>query len=213
MPLSFHSASNSGGPTKSSYMRSESQPNSSTRSSGLTTLPFDFDIFSAFPLLPTYVIIPWLKSFLNGSSNVTTPMSCKNIVKNREYKRCKTACSIPPTYKSTGNHCLPASLTKAFLSCGEAYRRKYQDDPAHCGIVSVSRFAGPPHFGHLTFTHSVIAAKGDSPVPVGWYRSTSGNRTGRSFSSTATSPHFEQCTIGIGSPQYRCREKTQSRNL
>src|SRR6266705_6428441 len=52
MPLSFHSASSSGGPTNSSYIRSESQPKSRTRPSGLTTLPFDLDIFSALPLLP-----------------------------------------------------------------------------------------------------------------------------------------------------------------
>src|SRR5215831_16712428 len=102
----------------------------------------------------------------------------------------------------------------AFSSCGEGYRRKYHDEPAHCGIVSVSRFAGPPQFGHRVLTQSAIAARGDSPVPVGWYRSTSGSWTGKSSSGTGTSPQLmEQWTIGIGSPQYLCREKTQSRSL
>src|SRR6516162_8143515 len=57
MPLSLHSASSSGGPTNNSYIRSESHPNSRTSSSGLTTFPLDFDIFSALPLLPMYVIM------------------------------------------------------------------------------------------------------------------------------------------------------------
>src|SRR5262245_57263123 len=114
---------------------------------------------------------------------------------------------------STGTHFLPASLMSASFACGDAYRRKYHDEPAHCGIVSVSLFAAPPQLGHCTFTHSAIAARGDSPVPVGWYRSTSAKRTGRSFSSTATAPHFGHSTIGIGSPQYLCRENTQSRSL
>ena len=38
----------------------------------------------------------------------------------------------------------------------------------------VSLFAGAPQHGHVVFTHSVMSASGDSPVPVGWYFSTSG---------------------------------------
>src|SRR5215470_10329689 len=115
---------------------------------------------------------------------------------------------------STGTHSLPFSLMSASLAWGEGYRRKYHDEPAHCGIVSVSRFAGPPQLGHCVLTQSSIAASGDSPVPVGWYRSTSGKRTGKSSSGTGTKPQLiEQWTIGMGSPQYRCREKTQSRSL
>ena len=33
-------------------------------------------------------------------------------------------------------------------------------------IVSVSRRAGPPHFGHVTFTNSGTCASGESPRPV-----------------------------------------------
>ena len=65
----------------------------------------------------------------------------------------------------------------------------------------VSLFAGAPQHGHVVFTHSVMSASGDSPVPVGWYFSTSGNSNGSSSSGTGTAPHFGQCTIGIGSPQ------------
>ena len=32
-------------------------------------------------------------------------------------------------------------------------------------IVSVSRRAGPPHFGHVTFTNSGTCASGESPRP------------------------------------------------
>ena len=47
------------------------------------------------------------------------------------------------------------------------YRRKYQEDPAHWGMVSVSRWAGPPQQGQVVFTQSVMAARGDSPLSVG----------------------------------------------
>jgi len=33
-------------------------------------------------------------------------------------------------------------------------------------IVSVSRRAGPPHFGQVVFTNSGELASGDSPSPV-----------------------------------------------
>ncbi len=47
-------------------------------------------------------------------------------------------------------------------------------------MVFVSRLAGPPHFGHVTFTQSVMPARGDSPVPVGWKVFTSGSFKGSS---------------------------------
>jgi hypothetical protein len=43
-------------------------------------------------------------------------------------------------------------------------------------MVLVSRRAGPPHRGQTVLTHSCTAARGDSPVPVGSYLETSGNR-------------------------------------
>ena len=60
--------------------------------------------------------------------------------------------------------------------------------------------------------HSIFLAKGDKPSSVGRYESTSGNSTGRSFSSTAFIPASE-CKIGIGSPQYLCLVNIQSLSL
>ncbi len=47
-----------------------------TRSSGDTTFPLDLLIL--IPFFP--VIIPWLKSLINGSSKSITPMSHRNLV-------------------------------------------------------------------------------------------------------------------------------------
>ena len=35
-------------------------------------------------------------------------------------------------------------------------------------MVLVSRRAAPPHLGQVVFTHDSIAARGDSPVPLGY---------------------------------------------
>jgi hypothetical protein len=43
-------------------------------------------------------------------------------------------------------------------------------------IVSVSRSAGPPHFGHVVFRNSGTLASGDWPCPVS--ATFSGRRTG-----------------------------------
>ena len=68
-------------------------------------------------------------------------------------------------------------------------------------------------YGQVVRTHSVMLARGDSPVPEGAKLVVSGRRRGNSDSGTATMPHFSQCTSGMGSPQYRCLENTQSRSL
>src|SRR5437762_13245028 len=77
-------------------------------------------------------------------------------------------------------------------------------------MVSVSRRAGPPHFGQAVFTNSGVAASGDSPMPVSL--GFGGSSTGKSMSGTGTMPSFEQWMTGIGVPQYRCREMPQSFN-
>ena len=51
--------------------------------------------------------------------------------------------------------------------CGSAKRRKYQLLQAKPSMVSVSRFAGPPHFGHLVLTHSGTLASTLVPSPFG----------------------------------------------
>src|SRR5437867_3830637 len=91
---------------------------------------------------------------------------------------------------------------------GSTYRYMYQDESTNVSIVSVSRRAGPPHFGQVVFTNSGVAAKGDPPSPVSL--TLSGSTTGSSLSGIGTIPSFSQYTTGMGVPQYRCREMPQS---
>ncbi len=79
-------------------------------------------------------------------------------------------------------------------------------------IVSVSRSAGPPHAGHGTSTQSRAAASGDTPRGASAAPRRSGSRTGSWSSGTGTSPHPGQWTIGMGAPQNRCRDTSQSRS-
>ena len=80
-------------------------------------------------------------------------------------------------------------------------------------IVSVSRLAAPPHFGQATLTQSAAAASGETPRGArSAPRRSSGSRTGSWSSGTGTSPHDGQWMIGIGVPQKRCREISQSRS-
>ena len=47
--------------------------------------------------------MPWVSSRVNGSSSFTRPKSRMTLVQNREYSRCRMACSMPPMYWSTGS--------------------------------------------------------------------------------------------------------------
>jgi hypothetical protein len=58
-------------------------------------------------------------------------------------------------------------LADSTIKSGDVNFKKYQQLPAQFGMVSVSRFASPPQFGHAVFTKSLIFDNGDSPVPVG----------------------------------------------
>src|SRR5690625_757103 len=62
----------------------------------------------------------------------------------------------------------------------------------------------------MTLTQSLLAS-GDSPVPDGLISSISGNSCGNSSSGMVVIVPSSQCIIGIGSPQYRCLENSQSR--
>src|SRR5215472_11551422 len=140
-------------------------------------------------------------------------MSCSTLTKKREYSRCKIACSTPPTYRFTGDQRRTASTSNGPCSkVGEQYRRKYHDESTNVSIVSVSRVAGPPHFGHSVLTQSAAAASGETPLGARSWPRRSGSRTGSWSSGTGTSPHAEQYTIGIGVPQNRCLETSQSRS-
>ena len=200
----LHGLDLSKGPINISYILKLSAPYFPTTSSGFTTFPLDLLIFC--PSSPP--IIPWLNNFLNGSFVETNPRSYKTWCQNLEYNKCNTACSTPPTYRSTGIQYFSFSGFHASFSFkGSINRRKYQQEPAHCGIVLVSLFP------ISVFTHSSIPAKGDSPVPVGSYLSTSGSVRGRSDSFNGIFFPPSPWIIGIGSPQYRCREKSQSLSL
>src|SRR3989344_5196948 len=111
------------------------------------------------------------------------------------------ACSAPPIYWSTGIQYSAFFLSNGSLSfLLSQYLKKYQLLSKNVSIVSVSLLAFPLHFGHSVFTKSLFVAKG-LPFPNFTF---SGNKTGRSFSSTGTTPQLSQCMNGIGVPQYLC---------
>ena len=78
--------------------------------------------------------------------------------------------------------------------------------------MSVSRVAGPPQDGQSTLTHSVAAPSGEVPLGFRSRPSAGGRVTGSWSSGTGTSPQASQWMIGIGVPQYRWREISQSRS-
>ena len=119
------------------------------------------------------------------------------LVQKREYSRCRIACSMPPMYWSTGIQYFARSSTIAFASC-EQWRRKYHEESTKVSIVSVSRRASLPHFGHLQARNAASFASG-LPLPSG--TRFSGSFTGNCSSGTGTSPHFAQWISGIGQPQ------------
>ena len=86
---------------------------------------------------------------------------------------------MPPLYQSTGIQYFISSIeAKALSLWGSTNRRKYQEEPAHWGMVSVSRFAGPPHLGQVQFRKDSMRARGDWPSVPGSKFSTSGSRSG-----------------------------------
>src|SRR5664280_1264590 len=103
---SAQSMSSSGGPANTTVVRIASTPYRSICAPRSTPLPSDLDI--ALPLLMTW---PWFMRRSNGSPKSTIPRSCSTFVKNREYSRCRIACSTPPTYWSTGIHFATSALS------------------------------------------------------------------------------------------------------
>src|SRR3954466_9317486 len=98
---------------------------------------------------------------------------------------------MPPMYWSTGSHAFTAGTSVGVpVRQGSAKRRKYHDESTNVSIVSVSRRAGPPHVGHVVFTHSGTCANGESPRPVNV--AMCGNSTGNCSYGTATTPCFSQ---------------------
>lgn len=62
----------------------------------------------------------------------------------------------------------------------------YQQEPAHCGMVDVSRRAGLPVAGSVVLTQSSMTDNGDSGVPEGLKLSVSGSVRGRCDSGIGT---------------------------
>ena len=99
------------------------------------------------------------------------------------------ACSAPPIYWSTGHQYFTLFLSNiSLLFLGSQYLKKYQDEFTKVSIVSVSRRASPPHFGHFVFIHFSFVFKG-FPFPN---LTSLGNLIGKSFSDKGTTPHFSQ---------------------
>lgn len=63
----------------------------------------------------------------------------------------------------------------------------------------------------MQLTQSCAAARGDAPFPV--RDGSFGRVTGKSSSGTATGPQEAQCTTGMGVPQKRCLDISQSLSL
>src|SRR2546423_3609407 len=104
---------------------------------------------------------------MNGSfTPEISPRSRITFVQKREYSRCRIACSMPPMYWSTAIQYFARSSTMLFFWSEQAKRMKYHDESTKVSIVSVSRFAGLPHFGHLQFRNEGVLARG-LPVPSG----------------------------------------------
>ena len=80
----------------------------------------------------------------------------------------------------------PASREKgACVLRGSQKRRKYQQLPAHWGMVLGSRRTGSPVSGSIVSIHEGTRASGGSNSPEGRKSSSSGSSTGRSCSGTS----------------------------
>ena len=120
------------------------------------------------------------------------------------------ACSIPPMYWSTGMKCCAATGAKGCsVFHGSQKRRKYQDESTKVSMVSVSRRAGPPSMGHVVCRKPSWSDSGD--CPVGRNSTSSGATIGSWSSGTGTTPCSSQYTAGMGQPQKRWRDTSQSR--
>jgi hypothetical protein len=91
---------------------------------------------------------------------------------------------------------------------GSVKRAKYQEESAKVSSVSVSRCAGPPQAG---------TGRG-LPVQIGIQRIAPHREIDflrqqhrQLASGTGTTPQAAQCTMGMGQPQGRWRDTSQSR--
>ena len=117
------------------------------------------------------------------------------------------ACSIPPTYTSTGIHLFTFSALKgACLLWASRYRRKYQEESKKVSRVSTSLVAGLLQVGHVVLTKEGMWESGYIFYSVSLWSSNSGSST-RSWETCW--PQESQLTTGIGTPQYLWRPTSQ----
>ena len=207
--MSAQSMSSSGGLAKIIVSRIASTPCAASCWPRSTPLPSDLDI--ARPWLITW---PWFSSRVNGSPKSTMRMSCSTLTKNRLYSRCRIACSTPPTYRSTGvppahrGHVeRPVRRSAASSSAGSTTR-----SPRTCPSCRCPGVPGRRTWGTRCSPSRSAAASGETPLGARSWPRRSGSTTGSCSSGTGTSPHESQYTIGMGVPQNRCRESSQSRS-
>lgn len=88
---------------------------------------------------------------------------------------------------------------------GSGVSARREEGQAQLGDVVV------PYLGQEQFTHSGAEASGEPPVPAKDVML--GKVTGKLSRGTGTGPQAGQWTMGIGVPQYRCLEISQSFSL
>ena len=119
---------------------------------------------------------------LTNASYIILGQYCYNgtrITRNRVYASKGTCCiGVSDMHGSATNYCIVANNMLVSVDDGTSnmlttplniIKGSYikTDEPAHWGIVSVSLFAFPPHFGQVQLTKLSILASGLSPPSPG----------------------------------------------
>jgi hypothetical protein len=141
--------------------------------------------------------MPWVNRLANGSLNFTNrpfleeprPESRVQQVQDRVLDAADVLIDRQPI--------LDPRIQHGLVVVAQAKRRKYQDESTKVSMVSVSRRAAAPHFGHFTARKRSSLSSG-LPLPSGT-RST-GSTTGSCSSGTGTVPQPRSGSSGWGNP-------------
>ena len=130
------------------YSRSASAPYLASMSSGSTTLPFDFDMTA-----PSLSTMPCVSRRVNGSSKCQQSDVAQHPREEPRVQQVQNrvldAAAVEVDRHPVRRRLRVENGSSVFF--GSQNRRKYHDESTNVSIVSVSRRAGPPHFGHVTF--------------------------------------------------------------
>src|SRR3569832_2497016 len=108
---------------------------------------------------------------------------------------------MPPMYWSTGSHSSTAlRVVGASLFHGSVKRAKYHDESTKVSIVSVSRRAGPPHCGQVTF---IQVGRRSSGLPGLSNVTSSGSAAGGAGAGAPGAPRGARGGGGGGRPRER----------